>query len=44
MGGAFEPVHGVGENRLERAGLLEQPLIAIKVERGICRGDAERME
>ena len=33
---AFQPMHRVGEHRLERAGALEQALVAIKVERGMA--------
>jgi len=36
-------VHRVGKHRLERAGPVEQALVAIKVERGVGGGDAERM-
>jgi hypothetical protein len=39
MGAAFEPVHGIGEGGLERARLLEQPLVAIEIERGIGGGN-----
>jgi hypothetical protein len=39
MGAALEPVHGIGEGGLERARLLEQPLVAIEIERGIGGGN-----
>ncbi len=38
-GEAFEPVHGIGEDGLERARPLEQPLVAIEIERGVGGGN-----
>jgi hypothetical protein len=36
-------MHRIGEDGLERAGPLEQALVAIKIEGGRSGGDAERM-